>query len=226
MSKRSASAKACGVHEGEAALAALDQLPGNLDVGRRDAGQCAGRAVVAQPFLDGTVGQRWIGLQSLPLIAEAHGVEEAVADQVGRGLVAGEQHQDRGADHFVRGERVLLVARQHELAEHVAGGPGGAGLDEAAEIAGHQPRAFLGPEVLVAGDLGGADEQCDVVGPHLDPLQIGARHAQHVHDHAGRQRIGEVGDVVDRLAVSGLCRHAIEQMGDDAFDVRSQILDR
>ena len=33
------------------------------------------------------------------------------------------------------------------------------------------------------GDLGGADEKRDVVGPYLDDLELGARHAQQVHDH-------------------------------------------
>ena len=214
------------VHEGEDALAAPDQASAELDVVGGDARQGAGRPVVAQPFLDGARRERRVGPESLPLFAKAHGVEEAVADQVGRGLVAGEEQQDRRADHLVRRQRILLVARQHQPAQHVAGRLGGARLDQTAEIAGHQARAFLGAPVLVAGDLRGADEQRDVIRPCLDPPQVVARHAQHVHDHAGGQRIGEVGDEVDRLAACGLRRHAVEQLRDDALDVGAQALDR
>ena len=98
-------------------------------------------------------------------------------------------------------------------------GCGGARLDQAAEIVRHRLGAGLGAQVLVAGDLGGADEQRDVVGPHLHPLEVGARHAQQIHDHRGGQGIGEVGDEIDRLAAPGLGLHAVDQVGDDVLDV-------
>ena len=45
----------------------------------------------------------------------AHRIEEAVADRVGRGLVASEKQQDAGPDDLVRGKSVAVVARSaHE----------------------------------------------------------------------------------------------------------------
>ncbi|MCX7362916.1 MAG: hypothetical protein NTV97_13820 [Alphaproteobacteria bacterium] len=46
-----------------------------------------------------------------------------------------------------------------------------------------------------------------------------------VHDHRGRQRIGEVGDIVDGLAAQHLGFHAVDQVADDILDVGPQVLD-
>ena len=137
--------------------------------------------------------------------------------------MAGEQQQDAGADDLVGRQRIAIVARQHELADHVGGGRGRARLDQAAEIVGHRLGAGLGAQVLVAGDLGRADEQGDVVGPDLYAFEVGARHAQKIHDHRGGQGIGEVGDEIDRLAALCLGLHAVDQVSDDVLDVGREV---
>jgi hypothetical protein len=47
-----------------------------------------------------------------------------------------------------------------------------------------------------------ADEERHLVGQMLQALQLAVRHAQHVHDHQGRQGAGELGDEVEFFAVT------------------------
>src|SRR5918995_233719 len=131
------------VHEGEDPLAFADRLAAHLEVGGGDTREGARGAVVAQPFLDRAARHRRRGEQAFPLLAILHRIEEAVADEVGRRLVAGKQEQDTSADDLVGRQRVAVVACQHELADHVTGRLGCACFDQAAEIVGHRLGAGL-----------------------------------------------------------------------------------
>ena len=152
------------------------------------------------------------------MVGETEARQDTVADEVCGRFVAGEQEEDASTDDLVRGKRLVLVACRHQSADQVAAGLFRALLDKKVKVLGHGLGAVAGAGVFAFGRLGGTDEQGDVVGPRLDALKLGARHAQEVHDHHGRQRIGEICDEVDRLAGARLAGHLVQKLAGHALD--------
>ena len=74
-------------------FAATHRAAADRDVGRRDARALHHRRLEAQNLLDGVVDQRGVVAQLVQLLGVPEQDPHAVADEIGRGHVAGDQQQ-------------------------------------------------------------------------------------------------------------------------------------
>ena len=92
------------------------------------------RRVVAQQLLDRRGDEPGLFAQPLELGAVAKQGEEAVADEVGGGLVAGDDQQAQHVQHLALGEPFAFVLGLDECAQDVVAGVGAPLLDDRAEV--------------------------------------------------------------------------------------------
>src|SRR5438094_661387 len=80
------------------------------------------RAVEAHHLLYRRLHQRGVGAEAVLLLRTANEVQRAAGDEVGGGLVPGEQQQRAGTDHLRRVERLARVARLDQRRDQVGAG--------------------------------------------------------------------------------------------------------
>jgi hypothetical protein len=171
------------------------------------------RRVVAQRLLDRTRGQPRVGAQRRELLGMAQQRQNPVADQVDRGLVAGDQQQDAGGQQLLLGELVAVLLDADQMGQQVRTGRGAPPGDQLPEVRGELV-ARLG-RILdrPAQQRRGVHPQGKPCRPALEPFPVGQRYAEQLADHAYRQRVGQAADHVERVP------DAAEQLVDDLVDV-------
>ena len=146
----------------------------------------------------------------------------AVADEVDRGLVAGDVEQDHLVEQLVGGEAVTGVLGGEERGEQVVGGMGALPLDGIEhvldDVVGRRQDLVL---VLDREQRFEAEGEGVRPGAQLPLLRL--RHAEQLRDHPERQREREIGDHVHAVAP----RHdRVEGVVDHRLHARCQLLDR
>jgi hypothetical protein len=211
--------------EGDDHVAAPDRLPVPGDVLRRDLHGGRNGPVVAEQLLDRAVQQRGIVADERGLRRVAEQVEEAVADQVRRRLVAREEEEDAVCDHLVVRQALALVLRAEEEAHEVVLWPALVLAEERAEVV-REPRdarARLGEVVALVGRP--AEVRRQAVGPRLDAVEVLGRRAHQARDDHRRERERELADEVHRAPRGD----AVEERVDgrlDAVAARRELLRR
>ena len=146
--------------------------------------------------------------------------ERAVADQVHRRLVTGDEEEDARGEQLLLAQLVARLLRGDEAGQHVGPRLGAAPRDEIAEVVGELVASGEAP----LGHLGvrrqpdGVEPPRDVEPPRLEPLAVLERHAEHLADDGDGQGVGEVLDEVH----PALVLDAVEQAVDDLLDVGAQ----
>ena len=186
-----------GVQHQEDALARPDASAANLHVLGRDPGDGRGGRVEAQHFLHRRLRARRLPAQQVLLARMVDQAHQAVGEQAGGGLVAGEEQQDAVRHQVVVGE----AGARGKLGDEIAGRAAAAVVQQFAEGRVEAGDGGLRAEMLVGRGLRGADEEREVVAPALEVVEAVQRRAEDFHDDAGRQRIGEVGDEIHRPAI-------------------------
>lgn len=153
--------------------------PGQPATGRPELGE-------AHQLLDGLRdGVRTLA-QARPLLGELMQVHQEQGDLVGGGLVAGDQDADAEADQFLLGEPVVRVAGVDQRGHQVVGGVPPFGLDQGGEVRREpaERRRGLGRVAVEVAEHG--------VGPFVELVPVGDRHAEQLADHLHGQRQREV----------------------------------
>ena len=202
-------------------LALLQRRATDLHLLQRDAACELHRRVIAQYLLDCALGQRRVVPQLGELIGVAQQRQRAVADQVHRRLVTGNQQQDARRQQLLLAQLVPFVFGGDQRADQVVLRVLPPLSDQAAEVVperfDHVPTLLLLLRrqrffwVEAAGRLPRPLSERDVVFH---------RHAQHFADHCHGQRIGEVFDYLQRP----LLRRRVQQLIDTGLDTRPQPL--
>ncbi len=177
---------------GEQRLAAPDHHVADLDVlGGVAERELSDRRVVPQRLLDhGRPRHR--AVQHRPqLLGVGEQGAHRVGDQVERGLVSGDQHQQQGADEFRLAEPVVLRAGGDEVGGEVVTGFGPLGGDHRGEQ--REQRLLRG-----GGGPGGGGAGDQDVGQFVQFVLLLGRQAEQFADHLHRQRVGEVLAQVER----------------------------
>ena len=133
---------------------------------------------------------------SRELVGVAGERQEAVADQVDRGLVAGAEQENNVGGQLLVGELAPLLLGLHQLAGQVLAGLAPAQLEQRAEILGLHQAAGVGLVDLGAGQRHGIEQPTAGARAHVEDLVLLLGNAQHLADHRHRQTEGEVGDQV------------------------------
>ena len=126
-------------------------------------------------------------------------LEDRVADQVRRRLVAGDQDEDQHRDHLVVREPRALDLRLDQAGEQILARVAAAFVGEDAEVGAH---LLADPRQLGESFLGGSHEEAAAqvgdgeVGPCLELRAVGGWHADDLGDEDHRQRIGQRGDEI------------------------------
>ena len=147
----------------------------------------------------------------------------AVADQVDRGLMAGDEQEDARGEQLVLAQRVARFLGGDEAREHVVPRRGPALGDEPAEVLGEGAaagEALLG-HLRVRRQQDGVETARDVHPPRLEALVVLDGDAEHLADDGHGQRIRELLDQVHRPRALD----SREQAVDDLLDVRPESLD-
>ena len=174
-------------------------MPSIVDVLERDAQRRLHGAVEAQQLLDRGGQEPRLGAETAPLFGLAEQGEHAVADQVRRGLVAGEQQQVAGREQLGVAQRVALLLRLDHRADQVVARRAAAirdGVGEVAEEAAGRPRWRRAR----ASALGDADARDQRARPLAELAVVADRDAEQLGDHDRGQRLGEVVDQVEAAA--------------------------
>ena len=106
-------------------------------------------AVVAENLLDRGPHERPVVAQALQLLGEEEKRAQAVADQVGRRLVAGDEQQHDRREQLGLGELVALFFGVDEIGEHVVGRVAALVDDEIVEVIVDDARRFVDLRELV-----------------------------------------------------------------------------
>ena len=146
--------------------------------------------------------------------------QHAVADEVGRRLVAGDEQQAQHGQRLALRQRVAGLLRTGEGADDVVARLAPAGLDDRQEV---------GVEGLARGGcarpLPRPDERLEnaraVVRPLREAGPVLGRHPQHLRDHDHRERTGHGAHQVE----AGRIVHGVEQLVHHRPDVRLEGVD-
>ena len=170
--------------------------PVHLAVREGAAEERLGRRIVAQQFFHRGGDQARILAQPPELVRVAQQREHPVADQVGGGLVAGDQEQAQHVERLALGQPLALVLHLHQRAQDVV-----AGLDPALRDNRPEIRVELAGGVHGDGALAGTDRGLQQPGalirPEPEPVPVLRRYAQHLRDHDDRQGLGERGHEIE-----------------------------
>src|SRR5205807_2477331 len=90
--------------------------------------------IKAQQFLYRGVDLVWLGAQQRQLLWVGEQRVQRVGEQVGGGVVAGDQEQSGHGGQFVVGELVLVLAYCQQRAEQVVGGGGALAVEQLAQV--------------------------------------------------------------------------------------------
>ena len=158
-------------------------------------------------------------MQPPQLVGKAQQGVDRVADEVGRGLVAGVQQEDAVLHQLVVAQPLAVDLAVDQRAQHIAvvGRPLAALGDEAVEIGRELgDRGIARRLALGAGD--GFERAQDGERIAAEGRALARRHAQHVADHLDGQAEGEVLDQVHAALVGMLGQQPV----DHRLDARLQ----
>ena len=207
--------------QGDDAIAGLEVE--TCELNRVEADPCVelDRRVEPQSLLDRRRHQGRIGPERSERLGVRQQLVDSVTDQVGRGLGAGREQEDRYRQDLVLGEPIVAVRGDDEARDEVLSGVGPARGDQCSEvIEQHLVRGFGRPQ-LFEGRVGFEDgHQCGHMVADLGP--VGGRDAQHLADDRDRQRLGDQFHEIAASCIGQLVEAAIDQFGDP----RLQFLDR
>ena len=175
-----------GAEHEEDALAPGDGFAAQRDVFGGDAGDGVGGPLVTQDFLDRAGGERRVGAQRRKPFGALQQQADAVADEVGRRFVAGEEEQGAVGDEFLLAQGVVGVARGDQGVDEgavraFAPTPGHGFLKIGVE-GGERRGAAFEPVGVVAR---AADDAGDVVGPGAETVDVAIRNAEEMSDNGG-----------------------------------------
>ncbi len=155
-------------------------------------------ALEPQHFLDRGLDQRGILDQPPLLAAWLRQRHQAVADQIGGGLVAGIEQEDAVVQQLLFGQPLAIVFALNEPGQHVAVGIAGPGPSPR-----HQPfevRQEVLHRLVAAGEGVRADHRLqraeDGQRPVAQGLALVLGHVEQIADHLDRDRGGEIVDQV------------------------------
>ena len=198
-----------------------DRLAAELDVLQRDPPRHLHRADVAQQFVDGVDVERRVGAQQLELVGVAHQLEDAGADQVHGGLVAGDEQQRHLVAQLHRRQAVAVLLGGDQRRQQVVGRVRPLPRDDLVDVRVHRLLAVDRRLDLLVGD-DRVERLDDRSGPLGDLRLVGLGHPEHLGDHVERQREGQVGDDVTVAALGDRVEHLVDEL----LHPRSQRLDR
>ena len=210
---------AVGRAEAEQQLGALRRDRAvQLDVLEQVAGEHLAGGVEAQRLLDPRVDHRGRRARvrsktCCELVGVPGQVEERVAEQLGGGLVAGDDHQEQERDDLLVGEPVAVDLGLEQRAGEVVGRPAPALVDHVLVVADQAERG---------SDAGRRDVVDAVLAVHhevglaayLDAVGLGDAH--HLGDDVHRELAGEVGDPVEAAQLEALGEVAVGELAGSA----------
>ena len=245
-SRRSGSGNSAGSRLA-APMPIVMKVPAGMSMPPSVTGSCRGAvaelvgALEAQQLLDRAADQPRLGDQARLLLGPFEQRVEAVADQVGRGLVAGVEDEDDVVQQLALGEARAFGLALDQAGQHVALGIAGTRAavgDEAAQV-GEE----VGDRLLAARALLGRQHRLERTQDRKRPVAQGdallARHGEQVADHLHRHGGGEVGDQIGAppwrpwhragrrpgpitgASMSAMAR-GVKRAGDDAAHARVQ----
>ena len=207
-----------GAEDGDHDIAAADRVAAELDVGRGPAVQRPlDRPFVAQHLLDRARNERWVGSHLLELLGMCQQVDDGVADQADRRLVAGDDQEYDRAEQLRLRERVLVVAGGQERADQIVARLCPPGGEESRQVRDEIAHLRGEPLELIVVEHGRDDR----VRPLLEASVVAVRYSQHLGDHRDREREGVLGGEIHLPARL----HSVQQLVGDRLDPRAQLLD-
>ncbi|KJY30287.1 hypothetical protein [Streptomyces sp. NRRL S-495] len=153
-------------------------------------------------------------------MAEEQG--EAVAEEVGGGLEAGDQEEDEVAQQFLAGDPVRGVGGDPgQVADQVAGRPGQPLGDQLREVGLQFLRGGVGGGQF-AEVLDELQRDGEIRGEAPETVAVGGGDTEQFADHLDREAEGEGVHEVDGGAVGAPVGQFVEQPGDRRLDRRAQ----
>jgi thioesterase domain-containing protein len=208
-------------HDRDHRLPFVNQPPAELNVlGGQPRGVLA-RALVAQEFFNRTGNQRGISPQPGELVRMAQQSEQAVSDQVGRGLLPADHRDDGVGHHLVVGEPVAVNLGGSQRMEQARPWMIAIALHRLTEVGQHVMEAGENSLEAIGIVLEVSEHLGEVLGPGLQSVAVRRWQAEQFRRHDRWERIGKVGDHI-HLPASG---KPVEQGVDDILDVGAQLLD-
>ena len=151
-------------------FALRDRRLGDLDVRRRGSRRQLDRRVVAQQLLDGGLDGGAV-LEQVQLVAVAQEREHAVADEVLRRLVSGDEDQDAQAEQLLLRQLLVVLLGGDERGQEVVARFLAAVLDEGPEV---HAELRDRPHGLVqrVRRRHGVEDRCDLARPALERIAV------------------------------------------------------
>ena len=169
------------------------------------------RRIEAQQLLHRPRDEAGIGSQPFELAGTAKEREDAVADEVGGGLVSGDEEQAKQVQHLAPAQALAPVLGLREGAQEVVARGLAPLLDDRAEIGVEGCRGGIAEPAFAHAD--GGFEQARAPGrPVLESGPVFGRHAEHLGDDDDGQGLGKgrhevegggIADVVEQRAHDG-----------------------
>jgi len=180
-------------------LAPADGFAAELQIIWGHAGGVLAGALVAQKLFHGGRHQRWVGPQPLHLVRVPQESQQAVSDQVGRLLTPDHGH-DRVRDHLFLAQPVAIHLRRRQGMNQAIPRLVAVSAHRGAKVGGHliQAPQHLRHPVRVVLEV--AQHLGEVLRPGFQLVAVGRRHSQQFRGHDCRQRVGQVGDHIHRVA--------------------------
>ncbi len=178
------------------------------------------RRVEPQELLDGGGGRDLTRDQPCPLGRIPRERCDTVSKRVDRRLVPGVEQEDRHRRDLVIGQTAAVDLDLAERRDHARGRAQPAFRDEVEGVATER----AGGGVRLDGEVTGRRELVHLdhrVGPGQEHRTVRSRHAEQIRDHGDRERLGELAEEVERLAL----HQRIEQLRRDLLDRRTHVLD-
>src|SRR5262249_53431051 len=155
-------------------LALGDRPAADRDLGARDACGALYWTVVAQEFLHGARDQPGRLAKPTQLLGVTQERQRAVADQIDRRLVAGDEREDAGGDQLVLAQLVSRLLSGDQRREQVAARRGAALGDEPSHVVSDGVTGRPAPlrNLGLRRQPDGIEPAGDVEAPALEPLVI------------------------------------------------------
>src|SRR6185312_7674019 len=181
------------------------------------------RGIVAQQFLDGVGGQLRPFAQQPQLVGIAIERQQAVADEIDGGFMAGAEQQIDVGDQFVLGEFLAFLLGLHQLRGQVVARLCAAQREQMAEIVERGETALVRLVEFLSRHRHRIEQPPAIGVARLfeEIVAVGIGNAEHFADHRDRQPEGEILDHVHRAV--GL--DAVDRSVDDRLDARPHVGD-
>ena len=186
----------CGAEHEEEALSRLQELAEPLVRLTDDARHGVHGPLEAEALLDGIFGAELAGNESLPGIGVGEDLPESVAEEMGGGLVAGEDDTERDVGGFARGDGVAVELGAKDGSDERAVCVDGAAGGLLVEVGAHGEDGPFSALTAVSDIERGANEEGDLVAPAFEQGRVCFGDAEEAGNDEGGEGDGEVGDEV------------------------------